>query len=101
MILGMIDGSLRNRHRATCDRRQRITLHRRRHRASSFTGEEDTEASNTRLYGERLLALMGSCQHNSATDLVTAVEQSVRDFIGPVPPADDVTLVALKRVVNG
>jgi len=71
--------------------------------ASSFTaGEEDTEASNTGLYGEeRLLALMGSCQHNSATDLVTAVEQSVRDFIGPVPPADDVTLVALKRVVNG
>ena len=71
--------------------------------ASSFTaGEEDTEASNTGLYGEeRLLALMGSCQHNSATDLVKAVEQSVRDFIGPVPPADDVTLVALKRVVNG
>jgi sigma-B regulation protein RsbU (phosphoserine phosphatase) len=67
--------------------------------ARGFTAEAANAASDDDMYGEdRLLAVVGLCRQGSAANLVTAVEESVRAFVGPVPPADDVTLVALKRV---
>jgi phosphoserine phosphatase RsbU/P len=67
--------------------------------AGGPAAEASSTATDDDMYGEdRLLSVVSSHRQGSAADLVTAVEESVRDFVGPVPPADDVTLVALKRV---
>jgi sigma-B regulation protein RsbU (phosphoserine phosphatase) len=50
-------------------------------------------------YGEeRLLQLVTSHRHASAAETVSALDQALRDFIGPGAPFDDVTVVAVKRL---
>jgi sigma-B regulation protein RsbU (phosphoserine phosphatase) len=51
------------------------------------------------LYGEeRLLEAIRSTDCSSASDLLDAVEKSLQDFVQDLPPADDLTMVVLRRV---
>jgi sigma-B regulation protein RsbU (phosphoserine phosphatase) len=50
-------------------------------------------------YGEeRLLETLLSDQCGSAHDLLDVVEKSLLDFVRDVPPADDLTMLVLRRV---
>src|SRR4029079_17018062 len=53
-------------------------------------------------FGEpRLLTTMETARRGSAHDIVAALRDAVADFRGSVPPADDVTLVAIERPRRG
>ena len=47
---------------------------------------------------ERLLEAIQSNECSSASDLMDVVERSLLNFVQDVPPADDLTMVALRRV---
>ena len=50
-------------------------------------------------YGEtRLLERLQSVQTASADDVLSAVESHLNDFTDPLPPADDMTMLAVRRV---
>jgi sigma-B regulation protein RsbU (phosphoserine phosphatase) len=60
-----------------------------------------TESFNNEgaFYGEdRLLETLLSDQCGSAHELLDMVEKSLLDFVRDVPPADDLTMLALRRV---
>jgi serine phosphatase RsbU (regulator of sigma subunit) len=51
------------------------------------------------LYGEaRLLKKLQTAQATSADELLAAVEADFHEFTDPLPPADDMTLLAVRRV---
>ena len=50
-------------------------------------------------YGEeRLLEAITSCDCYSASDLLDVVESSLLNFVQDMPPADDLTMLVLRRV---
>ena len=50
-------------------------------------------------YGEeRLLEALRSDECGSAHDLLDVVEKSLLDFVQDMPPADDLTMLVLRRV---
>jgi len=58
----------------------------------SFNGEGE-------FYGEgRLLEALKSNQYSSASDLLDTVEKSLLNFVQDMPPADDLTMLVLRRV---
>lgn len=46
---------------------------------------------------ERLLEAMNSCSCNSASELLDVVEKSLLNFVQDMPPADDLTMLVLRR----
>ncbi len=51
-------------------------------------------------YGdERLLQALDKAQMTSAREVLDALEASVRKFMGPHPPADDLTMLGIKRTI--
>src|SRR5262249_30917819 len=60
-----------------------------------------TESFNAEgeFYGEdRLIESIRSNAYNSASDLLDVVEKSLLNFVQDVPPADDLTMLVLRRV---
>jgi len=49
----------------------------------------------------RLRSVLQACADDSAEDIHDAVVQAVRDFRGPEPQADDITLVVIKALSHG
>ncbi len=50
-------------------------------------------------YGEeRLMQAILACQCSSAQELMDVIEKSLLDFVQDMPPADDLTMLALRRV---
>jgi serine phosphatase RsbU (regulator of sigma subunit) len=57
----------------------------------AFSPEDDT-------YGEaRLQEVLKAAETSPARDVLNALEASVKQFMGPLPAADDLTMLALKR----
>jgi len=67
-------------------------------------GVTEATAEDNTLFGEqRLTAALMDCgdasyRSNSAKQMIRAIDQRVRDFIGAQPQSDDITVVALRRV---
>ncbi len=59
---------------------------------------EAINASEEEFGAERLASIVAMCGHLPATDTVNEVTRSLAEFTGNVAPADDVTMVAIKRV---
>jgi serine phosphatase RsbU (regulator of sigma subunit) len=60
-----------------------------------------TESFNAEgeFYGdERLLEAIRSTPCSTASDLLDAVEKSLLNFVQDMPPADDLTMLVLRRV---
>jgi sigma-B regulation protein RsbU (phosphoserine phosphatase) len=60
-----------------------------------------TESFNSdgEFFGEgRLLEAIASTQCSSASDLLDVVEKSLLNFVQDMPPADDLTMLVLRRV---
>jgi serine phosphatase RsbU (regulator of sigma subunit) len=55
---------------------------------------QDDEAFGT----ERLQEVIRHCRHDSATDILNAMEREVRSFVGNLPQQDDVTGLVIKRL---
>jgi serine phosphatase RsbU (regulator of sigma subunit) len=47
---------------------------------------------------ERLLEAIKSTHCSSASDLLDVVEKSLLNFVQDMPPADDLTMLVLRRV---
>jgi sigma-B regulation protein RsbU (phosphoserine phosphatase) len=59
----------------------------------AFSPEDET-------YGdERLQQALEGAQMTSARGVLDALEASVRKFMGPLPPADDLTMLGVKRTI--
>jgi phosphoserine phosphatase RsbU/P len=58
----------------------------------AFSAEDET-------YGdERLQQVLGAAEAATARGLLDILEASVRQFMGPIPPGDDLTLLGVKRM---
>jgi serine phosphatase RsbU (regulator of sigma subunit)/CHASE2 domain-containing sensor protein len=65
-------------------------------------GVTEAENANSSLYGRNRLA--GALARTSVTDahnLVTAVFDDVHRFVGEAEPADDITVLAVRRAISG
>jgi serine phosphatase RsbU (regulator of sigma subunit)/putative methionine-R-sulfoxide reductase with GAF domain/anti-sigma regulatory factor (Ser/Thr protein kinase) len=61
-------------------------------------GVTETFSPEDDIYGEkRLLELVESFDGLTVNEMLDAIEGSVRDFMGPLPAADDLTMVAARR----
>ena len=61
-------------------------------------GVTEAFSEQDELFGEdRLLEIVKS-SHHSSTELLAAIDKALDEFIGTVPPADDVTMISVKRV---
>jgi len=64
-------------------------------------GVTEAENADHALYGRKRLAVtLARSPAKDARDLVTAVFEDVRHFVGQAEPADDITLLALRRAVR-
>ncbi len=53
------------------------------------------------LFGKaRLMAAVAQATPATARDLIDAILAAVRDYTGDTPPADDLTIVTVKRIGN-
>lgn len=59
---------------------------------------EATNAEDQEFGTERLRRLVNANSREPAIITVQAIKQSLRDFAGPTPQMDDITLVAIKRI---
>ncbi len=60
----------------------------------AFSPEEET-------YGEeRLQQALETAEKPGAREVLDALETSVRKFMGPHPPADDLTMLGIRREVR-
>jgi sigma-B regulation protein RsbU (phosphoserine phosphatase) len=60
-----------------------------------------TEAFNLEgdMFGEeRLLRAVGWQESASADDMIKTIESALDDFVGDLPPSDDLTIVAVRRI---
>jgi serine phosphatase RsbU (regulator of sigma subunit) len=65
-------------------------------------GVTDAQAANGERFGDdRLLEVVGAARGGTAADVVDAISGAYRDFQGETPAADDVTIVALRRLPSG
>ena len=61
-------------------------------------GVTDAMSASGERFGEaRMLATIEATRHGSATDVVNGLRDAVSEFRGVVPPADDITIVAIGR----
>lgn len=61
-------------------------------------GIHEAESAGGAQFGPtRALEVISSQRHKPARDMVAALHQAVREFCGPAGPADDLTIVVLKR----
>ncbi len=61
-------------------------------------GVTEAFSEQDELFGEdRLLEIVKST-HYTSTDLLTAIDDALDEFIGTTPPADDITMISVKRI---
>jgi sigma-B regulation protein RsbU (phosphoserine phosphatase) len=61
-------------------------------------GVTDATSTEEREFGEkRLQRIVLEKRHASVAEMVAALKQALREFVGALSPFDDITIVAVKR----
>jgi len=61
-------------------------------------GVTEAFSEQDELFGEERLLEIVKSAHHSSTELLAAVETALDEFIGTTPPADDITMISVKRI---